>query len=287
MLIYPPRLLRRQGAKPPPGGFCVFEANESQRLYRRFQSVLRGPETYPVPMAQPRESTVSHMLDQYIELTPGAAGPIVHKDPPAASVAGIGATLRCGSSFFPGMKTNVYIDGLNLYYGAIRGTPYKWLDVGKLCSRVLPPYASLNRIRYFTAVVKSRPDDPHAPVRQATHFRALGTIPNLTIHEGQFRSNERLVRLVHPIEGLGRTTIKRALVQKDEEKGSDVNLASWLLIDGFRRDFQSALVISNDFRSRGADTFRAAGAPSRLPRSPSASARSPRASRSGDNVFST
>ena len=197
-------------------------------------------------MAQPRESTVSHMLDQYIELTPGAAGPIVHKTPPAASVAGIGATLRCGSSFFPGMKTNVYIDGLNLYYGAVRGTPYKWLDVGKLCSRVLPPYASLNRIRYFTAVVKSRPDDPHAPVRQATHFRALGTIPNLTIHEGQFRSNERLVRLVHPIEGLGRTTIKRALVQKDEEKGSDVNLASWLLIDGFRRDFQSALVISND-----------------------------------------
>ena len=27
------------------------------------------------------------------------------------------------------MKTNVYIDGLNLYYRAVQGTPYKWLDI--------------------------------------------------------------------------------------------------------------------------------------------------------------
>ena len=27
------------------------------------------------------------------------------------------------------MKTNVYIDGLNLYYRAVQGTQYKWLDI--------------------------------------------------------------------------------------------------------------------------------------------------------------
>ena len=144
------------------------------------------------------------------------------------------------------MKTNVYIDGLNLYYGAVKRTSYKWLDVGKLCSRVLAGGAWLNRVRYFTAIVKSRPEDPQAPVRQQTHLRALETIPNLTIHHGQFRSNKRLMRLAHPIRGLGKTTIRQALVQRDEERGSDVNLACWLLIDGFRRDFQSAVVISND-----------------------------------------
>lgn len=31
-----------------------------------------------------------------------------------------------------------------------------------------------------------------------------------------------------------------------EEKGSDVNLATYLLIDAFQRDYEQALVISND-----------------------------------------
>jgi len=28
-------------------------------------------------------------------------------------------------------RTVIYIDGFNLYYGALRGTPYKWLDIEK------------------------------------------------------------------------------------------------------------------------------------------------------------
>jgi uncharacterized LabA/DUF88 family protein len=39
---------------------------------------------------------------------------------------------------------------------------------------------------------------------------------------------------------------KFVLVMKTEEKGSDVNLASHLLLDAFRRDCDVALVISND-----------------------------------------
>ena len=35
-------------------------------------------------------------------------------------------------------------------------------------------------------------------------------------------------------------------VIKTEEKGSDVNLASHLLLDAFRKDCEAALVISND-----------------------------------------
>ena len=29
------------------------------------------------------------------------------------------------------MRTNVYVDGFNLYYRAIKGTQYRWLDLGK------------------------------------------------------------------------------------------------------------------------------------------------------------
>ncbi len=36
------------------------------------------------------------------------------------------------------MRTSVYIDGLNLYYGALKGTPFKWLDPIKLSTAVLP-----------------------------------------------------------------------------------------------------------------------------------------------------
>jgi uncharacterized protein with NRDE domain len=30
------------------------------------------------------------------------------------------------------MKVNVYIDGFNLYYGAVKGTPYRWLNVAEI-----------------------------------------------------------------------------------------------------------------------------------------------------------
>ena len=30
------------------------------------------------------------------------------------------------------MRTCVYVDGFNLYYGALKRTPYKWLDLAAL-----------------------------------------------------------------------------------------------------------------------------------------------------------
>ena len=49
--------------------------------------------------------------------------------------------------------TNVYIDGVNLYYGCLRGTPFRWLDVARLSSLLLPRDHRIHRIRYFTARV--------------------------------------------------------------------------------------------------------------------------------------
>ena len=37
------------------------------------------------------------------------------------------------------MRTRVYVDGLNLYYGAVKGTPFKWLDPVRLSALVLWP----------------------------------------------------------------------------------------------------------------------------------------------------
>lgn len=135
-------------------------------------------------------------------------------------------------------KTTVYIDGFNLYYGAVQDTPYRWLDLDALCKRLLPRN-DVRMIRYFTARVKARPYDRSAPNRQQAYLRALNTIPHLTTHFGQFKTNKVQMALVHPPP-------PRALVWKTEEKGSDVNIATHLMLDAFRNNFEAAAVISND-----------------------------------------
>ena len=139
------------------------------------------------------------------------------------------------------MKTNVYIDGFNLYYGALKGTPYKWLDLAHL-SRLMLPNNTIHQIKYFIAIVSARPSDPDQPVRQQTYIRALRTIPNLSIVYGHYLSNETTMRLAHPAPG----TSPYVRVIKTEEKGSDVNLATHLLADGFRGAYDIAVVVTND-----------------------------------------
>jgi uncharacterized LabA/DUF88 family protein len=139
------------------------------------------------------------------------------------------------------MRTNVYVDGFNLYYGCLKGTPYRWLDLETLCCRMLPKN-TINRIRYFTARVAARPNKPHDPIHQDTYLRALGTLPCVTIHLGHFLTKSATMPLANPVPG----GPKFADVMKTEEKGSDVNLATYLLADAFRNDADCFVIISND-----------------------------------------
>lgn len=139
-------------------------------------------------------------------------------------------------------NTNIYIDGFNLYYGCLKGTPFKWLDVARLCSLLLPKDYEIHRVRYYTARVSARPNDPDAPTRQQIYLRALSTLPNLSVFFGHFLTSKIMMPLVSPPP----VGPKHALVIKTEEKGSDVNLASHLLVDAFRKDCDAAFVVSND-----------------------------------------
>lgn len=139
------------------------------------------------------------------------------------------------------MRTNVYIDGFNLYYGCLKGTPYRWLDLDALCTRLLPKH-TIARVRYFTAKVSARPNKPHDPVHQDTYLRALATRPTVSIHLGHFLTKPTTMPLANPAPGGPRF----AEVLKTEEKGSDVNLATYLLADAFRADAEAFVIISND-----------------------------------------
>src|SRR5713226_6420416 len=111
------------------------------------------------------------------------------------------------------------------------------LAVGQVHDSLEP----INRIRYFTARISARLNDLDAPVRQETYLRALATIPNLSIHLGHFQRTKVRMPLVQPRSG-GQKTVE---VYKTEEKGSDVNLATYLLLDAFRQDCDLAVVVSN------------------------------------------
>lgn len=93
--------------------------------------------------------------------------------------------------------TIVYIDGFNLYYGAVKGTPHKWLDFEEL-SRLLLPHDHIVKIRYFTARVSARPNDPQQANRQDTYLRTLATLPLLEIHYGHFVTRPVRLPLAQP-----------------------------------------------------------------------------------------
>lgn len=140
------------------------------------------------------------------------------------------------------MRTIVYVDGFNLYYGALRKTPFKWLDLEKLCGIILKNVA-ITKIKYFTARVSPRPGDPNQSVRQDMYLRALALNPKIEVSFGHFLS--------HPVkmpicDSSGVFTGQYANVLKTEEKGSDVNLAAHMLLDAHKNEFDQAIVISND-----------------------------------------
>ena len=143
------------------------------------------------------------------------------------------------------MTANVYIDGFNLYYGSLKGTSYKWLNLLAMC-RILLPNRTIGKIRYFTALIKVLNHDFQSPTRQKTYLQALQTIPNLDIHYGRFVSRPQkwpAYPLVYPVAGAPPEIVR---ILRTEEKRSDVNLATLLMLDCVDDEFDEAVVISND-----------------------------------------
>ena len=85
------------------------------------------------------------------------------------------------------MRTHVYADGLNLYYGALKKTAFQWLDLLELARLKLPPKHSIIKLEYFTSRV-SGVADSGATARQQFYLDALGTLPKVETRLGSFLS---------------------------------------------------------------------------------------------------
>jgi len=134
-------------------------------------------------------------------------------------------------------RTIIYIDAFNLYYRRLKGTPYRWLNIEAMCHRLLPDN-QIDRVNYYTA----RITDADRFSRQDVYLRALATLPSVSITYGRYLQHVVKRPLANPSPGSPRYVD----VIDNEEKGSDVNLATHLVLDGARGVFDVAVVISND-----------------------------------------
>jgi len=143
-------------------------------------------------------------------------------------------------------KASVYVDGFNLYNRLLKGYPeHKWLDLEALCDRVLSDY-DVVAVNYFTAVIKTLPGaDTDSPQRQQAYMRALQAQTRTAVFLGKFRIDRRRMP-VHPTEWEPDGSPRVVTVKKTEEKGSDVALASRLLIDAMKDSADIFVVITND-----------------------------------------
>ncbi len=111
-------------------------------------------------------------------------------------------------------------------------------------------------MKFFTAQVDRRFNDPQQPVRQRLYWRAIRTLPTVEIIEGHFKTRttwlpeeasvayiENEQRAGRSIEGLAPTFVQ---VRRSEEKGTDVNIATHLVHDAHLGRFDAAVLISND-----------------------------------------
>jgi uncharacterized LabA/DUF88 family protein len=149
-------------------------------------------------------------------------------------------------------KTTIYIDGYNLYYSRLKGTPFKWLDIATLFrDKVLlqqDPSADVVSIKYFTAPVKASyarhgQDSEHA---QTQYLRALtAKYPDLIqiiqgFHIFQPTALPTFVPNVQP----SKAQVSR--IWMIEEKQTDVNIALHAYRDAARGHCDQVIICSND-----------------------------------------
>ena len=175
------------------------------------------------------------------------------------------------------MKVGVYVDGYNLYYGGRdecgRSKPgWRWLNIRGLVNDLIAEQpgwsgASIKRIVYCTARTDAA-TNPSGHRDQDIYLKALKVSKSVDyIEYGNYVARVKYALLATPDPVTDRPVLvsshwpvmikntagksvpdARFMVSyfHQEEKGSDVNVASHLLLDVLNGDVEAAVVISND-----------------------------------------
>jgi len=151
------------------------------------------------------------------------------------------------------LRTAVYIDGYNLYYGRLRGTKYKWLDVVALFSQIVRSIETESvvvAVKYFTApaLTKFARHGEESMRAQNDYHRALeAKYPNIFTKILGSHSYEK-GGTVLPLYVDGQTFDKQRTVKvwRLVEKKTDVNLAMNMYRDANKKLVDQLVLVSND-----------------------------------------
>lgn len=147
------------------------------------------------------------------------------------------------------MRTIVYVDGFNFYFGVLRNTRYKWLDIVGLVKHICHvqnPSIEIAAVKFFTAPVITRlaTRGNKAGQSQDTYHRALINKHHDTIQiiNGYFVMEKGTPpRYKDPIDKQDRVDVWRL-----EEKQTDVNIALHLYRDAMLKNCEHAVLVSSD-----------------------------------------
>jgi uncharacterized LabA/DUF88 family protein len=131
-------------------------------------------------------------------------------------------------------RSTIHVDGFNLYYGALKGTKFKWLNIEHLFRRIRQ-HDKIQRIYYYTAQV----DAPQSADQEA-YLAALSTRKLITIVEGRFKTREVRCRVKACNHGGSR------MFRSPEEKRTDVNIALQMLEDAYQDRADRIVLVSGD-----------------------------------------
>ena len=88
--------------------------------------------------------------------------------------------------------TIAYLDGFNLFYGLLKGTKDLWLDPVEFVRRLIREDHDIQKVKYFSAPLKTYPYDRDAVESQNAYFQVLATCHR----SASCRMRFRLVRMV-------------------------------------------------------------------------------------------
>lgn len=158
-----------------------------------------------------------------------------------------------------GLRTRVYVDGYNLYYGCLKSTAHRWLDLCELIRRILAnvPYEQdgaqigyalcAPAVKYFTAPILSsfaRSQDS-VPSQALYHAALRGHLgKELEIIPGYYEARPARAHVWFRGKSAGASPVVD--IWKLEEKQSDVALAVHAFCDAVLGDIDQVVVMSND-----------------------------------------
>lgn len=150
-------------------------------------------------------------------------------------------------------NTIVYIDGYNLYYGLLKGTSDKWLDLAKFAKELVGAEHNVLTVKYFTSWVKPHPYEVAAVERQNVYLQALQAHGSVETTLGFYSKRKKLLPAVEDAclscdkadKGLLRVVVL-------EEKRTDVNMAVSMVVDAAKPNVDCIAIVTGDSDQVGA-----------------------------------